>query len=634
MVHGFRRRLLVLALVVFGLSSLLAGGHSYAIDNEVQFQTTRSLLNLRPDLEGVDQGWLVQPNGPYRVVEDGSVVGIVPIGQSLLSVPFYLAGRLGAELVGDDQQDQFVRTATFFTDSLLLALTAVVVALLARELMDRETTAVLLGYVYAFGTYALGNAQTYLTEIGTSLFVALACWLAIRAWSSHRPLVALAAGSAIGMAFMVRPSAALFIPIIGLVLAVTIWGRRGFSDAAVAGAAFVAGCVVMLGINSLFAWWRFGDPLDLGYEVVRQDHPLLSGFTGQIWSLGKGVIWYAPVVLLSAVGAVLLVRRRTPEVILLVAAVLANTLFYGRVPFWSGDNSWGPRYTLIILPLLVPLAIGLRRWEWGTRAIAVAGVVGLLVVGLPGTLVNFNVLYIRSTRELGAGMEVSAIRNEMEWQPIISHLEMIPDAVGDALGTDRRGELERPDYTAVPADDYGFFGVEPRLDVWWAWIGPTHASSFTWLFLLPSLLSLGVAGKLVVDGGHPRGVRSRAKATASVSWSSSPEVILVRPRTGLAVPQSHRQPRPTRPEVAVQAELPRLVVVVDQPCGHPRHLFGGLRRIPGLDRTDRGQRHDAGVRAVPLLRAGRVELLLRDDQQWHRRVRQCGRPAHPHLLPP
>jgi hypothetical protein len=501
----FRRGLLILGLVVFGISSLLAGGHSYAIDNEVQFQTTRSLVNLRADLADVDEGWAAKPYGPYRRVEGVGMVAIVPIGQSLLSVPFYAAGRAGGQLLEADEREQFVRTSTFFTNSLLLALTAVVVALIARELLDRPGAALLLGYVYALGTYALGNAQTYLTEIGTSLFVALACWLAIRAWTRDGLLLPLACGLSIGMAFMVRPSAGLFLPVLGGCLAVTVWVRRRFVDALAAGASFSVGALVMVGINALFAWWRFGDPTDLGYQNVYQDHPLLSGLTGQVWSLGKGVLWYAPIVLLCAVGAVLLARRRTPEVVVLVAVAAANTVFYARVPFWPGDNSWGPRYTLIVLPVVVPLAIGVLRWTWGLRAIQVAGVVGLLLVGVPGTLVNFNVVYIEANRELGAGTEAEALRNQWAWQPIRRHLQMLPDAVMDSVGSDEPGEVQRPEYTHNSDDDYAFYGVEPRLDVWWAWIGPTGASGLTWAWFAPAVLSLALATGLWVGGRDRRG---------------------------------------------------------------------------------------------------------------------------------
>ena len=490
---AFRRRLVVLALVVFAISAFFAGGHSYAIDNEVQFQTTRSLLNGSAELESYSEYWVTQDAGPYRTTDDGGVVGVVPIGQSLLSVPLYAAGRAGAQIVAAAERDQFVRTATFFTNSVLLALTAVVVALLARELMSRDGVALLLGYVYAFGTYAFANAQTYFTEIGASLFVALACWLAIRMWTRDRWDLAAGCGLAAGMAFMVRPSAGLFLPVIGLCLVTTTWVRREVVRAVVTGVWFSAGAVAVMAVNSLFAWWRFGSPTDLGYETVYQNYPILSGLTGQVWSLGKGVLWYAPVVALSAVGAVVLARRRTPEVVLLVTVAAANTLFFARVPFWSGDAAWGPRYTLIILPVVVPLAIGILRWPWGLRSIQVVGVAGLLLGALPGTMVNFGVLFIEVGREVDPAAQGAAIRNELAWQPILGHLELAPDALRDALGADRPGELQRQDFTGDPDSDWGFYGIEPRLDVWWAWIGPTRASPLTWVFLLPTLASLGVA---------------------------------------------------------------------------------------------------------------------------------------------
>jgi hypothetical protein len=455
-------------------------------------------MNLRPDIAQVDPGWFANPGSPYRVRSDGGVVAIVPIGQSLLSVPFYVVGRAGAQFVEPDQRDQFVRTATFFTGSLLLALTAAIVAAIARELSDRQGVALLLGYIYAFGTYALGNADTYLTEIGTSFFLGLSCWFAIRTWNHGGWRAPLCSGLAIGAAFMVRPSAGLFLPVVGLCLALTVWRRQRLVPAVRAGALYSAGAVAMLAVNALFAWWRFESPFDLGYQQVFQSYPLISGLTGQAWSTGKGLIWYAPIVVLSAVGAVMLAKTRLPAVLLLVAAAAANTVFYARVPFWAGDNSWGPRYTLIILPMLVPLAIGVVRLRAGLRAIQVAGVVGLLLPGVPGTMVNFNVLYVEATRELEGGA-TAAIHHQIEWQPILNQLRTLPVAVSDLWGSDPEGEIQRPAYTRDPNADYGFYAIEPRLDVWWAWVGPTSASGLTWVFLVPSVVCLGIAGKLVAD---------------------------------------------------------------------------------------------------------------------------------------
>lgn len=492
-----RRLLVVLLLVVTGVSMVMAGGHSYAIDNEVQFQTTRSLVNLRPDLTELDDGWAARSDGPYRVRDDGTRVAIVPIGQSILSAPFYVASRAVAQLAPSYQRDQFVRTGTFFTNSLLLGLTAVVVALLAIELGARDRHGILLGYVYGLGTYALPNAKTYFTEIGASLFVALACLLAARAWQRGSTYLAAWSGVAVGAAFMVRPSSALFVPVIGVVLAATLWRRHGIRRTLAPGLAYGIGAIVMIVVNGLFSWWRFGSPVDLGYQKVYQNYPLLSGLTGQTWSLGKGLIFYAPIVLCSAIGAALLIRRRFALVALLAGPAAASTIFFARVPFWAGDNAWGPRYTLIIVPLLVPLAAPLLALGWGRWAVRVTGVLGVLGA-LLGCMVNFNTVYIEATRVIGVGGETPAIHNQLAWQPFVKQVEFLPDAFGDVIDPDQVDEVDRGGFTRNPDADYGYFGVEPRIDVWWLWMGPTDASGYTWLFVLPIAAMFGAAGYLLV----------------------------------------------------------------------------------------------------------------------------------------
>lgn len=496
----FRRQLLVLVLVVFGVSSLLSGGHSYAIDNEVQFQTTRSLVNLRPYLTETDDVWVARDDGPYRVRDDGTVTAIVPIGQSLLSVPFYVGSRAVAQLLPSNQRDQFVRTGTFLTNSLMLALTAAVVALLALRFAATRRHALLLGYIYALGTYALPNAKTYFTEIGTSFFLAAACLLVAKAWERGSPRFAAYAGLAIGAGFMVRPSAGLFLPVIGLVLAGVVWRRHGWRSTLRVGAAYGFAAIAMLIVNALFNWWRFGSPFDLGYQQVFQNFPLVTGLADQTWSPGKGLVFYAPIVLLSVVGAAMALRRHAGLVALLTGTALANFVFYGRVPFWAGDASWGPRYTLIVLPVLVPLAAPALAHRWGLIAARVLGVVGFLVPALIGSLVNFNTLYINANRELGDGFGTEAMHRTLAWQPFRRQFDLLGDAIGDVVDDAGQTDVyDRGPFTRDSNFDYSFYGLEPRLDVWWLWSGPTGANGLTWLFLVPSAVSLGAAGYLEYD---------------------------------------------------------------------------------------------------------------------------------------
>jgi hypothetical protein len=533
----FRRQVLVLVLVTFGVTAFLAGGHSYAIDNEVQFQTTRALVKLSPSLTDTDDGWLAREDGPYRRRDDGGVVGIVPIGQSLLSVPFYAGGWVLSRPLPADQRDQFVRTATFFTNALLHALAAAVVAALALEVSGSRRGALLVGWVYALGTYALPNAETYLTEVGTGMFMALACLLAVRSWRSGRWTTAAWSGVAMGWAFLVRPSAALFFPIVGLFVLVTAWRDRGLAAAVRSGAAWGVAAVGMLAVNGLFAWWRFGSPVDLGYQTVYQNHPLVDGAVNQLVSVGKGLVWFAPVVVLCVAGAVLAWRRSAPVVVLLTLCFTANLVFYARVPFWGGDNSWGPRYTLIGLASVVPLAAGCCVRRWGRVGVGALGVVGLVLPMLMGALVSFNTVYVEATRELGPGGETPAIRFDLEWQQILRHAGMLPEAVSDVLGDDPPGEVQRPPWTGDPINDYAFYGVEPRIDVWWLWIGPTGASGLTWVFLLLTVAPLGGAAWILWRhrGGGPAG------------WAADPALLEVSGSRRAGPPRTSGTPRPAAP---------------------------------------------------------------------------------------
>lgn len=506
--RGLRRQLFALWLLVLGTSMLFAGGHSYAIDNEVQFQTTRSLVHLRPYLTDLDEGWAGRDDGPYRTRSDGEQVGIVALGQSVLSVPAYLSSRVIAQGVPINKRDQFVRTGTFFTNSWLLATTAVLVALLALELAATPLQASVLGAIYGVGTYALPNAGTYFTETGSGMYLALACLLAARAWKRAEVRPAVLSGIAIGAGFFVRPSLGLFLPVIGSVLAITVWRLHGLRKACSLGLCWGLGAIAMLGVNGLGAWWRFGSPFDLGYQKVFQNFPLVDGLWGQAFSPGKGLIFYAPIVVPAILGMSFSLKRNPPLSILLVCVAGLNSVFFARVPFWAGDAAWGPRYTLMILPVLVPLATPLLAVKWGRIAVGVTGILGFLLPALMGSMLSFTVGYIDTGRAVGFGNETAAMHSQWKYQPILRSAQLIPDALGDVVDPSQEDLLDRGPFTGNPDYDWGYYGAEPRVDVWWLWIGPTRADRLTLLFGIPTVAALCGAVVLML---RPRGVPSLLK---------------------------------------------------------------------------------------------------------------------------
>ena len=86
------------------------------------------------------------------------------------------------------------------------------------------------------------------------------------------------------------------------------------------------------------------------------DFPVWAGLYGLLVSPGKGLLFFAPVVLLSAAGAASFVRRHRWDAFLFFGVPAVYLLVYGSKGVWHGGG-WGPRYLVPALPFLACLAL-------------------------------------------------------------------------------------------------------------------------------------------------------------------------------------------------------------------------------------------------------------------------------------
>jgi hypothetical protein len=123
-------------------------------------------------------------------------------------------------------------------------------------------------------------------------------------------------------------------------------------------------------------------------------HNVLWGLWGQLFSPGKSLFLFSPVIVLALFGARRLVAHRSHVGTAIAVTVAPFLLVYARYQFWSGDWGWGPRYLVFALPVLVLPAAELfsAGQPWGrARRVCVAGVFAAAVgVQLVGTLMSWS----------------------------------------------------------------------------------------------------------------------------------------------------------------------------------------------------------------------------------------------------
>lgn len=379
----------LLFLAFLALYLLTMGGHLYSPDEEIMFLTTRSLaehgsLAIEPP---ADFGGFATRRGLNR-----REYGQYGVGQPLLAVPFYMLGRALADHFGDrpiwfsglqsrghTPRQQWERFGVSLFNQFIAALLVALLFALAHDLTGDKTAAALTAVLYGAGTMAWVHSKPFFSETLATVMVFSAFSLLVRARLYHRPRWFTLAGCAAGYALLTRLDSLFAFPALGLLLLwpdeyITYippsprpgepeppvrlpfrfnlrdllfdrlaWQRIGRFAPPVALA-----CVIILGLN----WCRYGSPLSTGYEDqpegVQFINPLLVGLYGFFFSVGKGIFFFSPPLVLFCFAIRRFVRLSAPAgwaVVVLLASLL---LIQSKWINWAGGWCWGPRHVFMV----------------------------------------------------------------------------------------------------------------------------------------------------------------------------------------------------------------------------------------------------------------------------------------------
>ncbi len=196
----------------------------------------------------------------------------------------------------------------------------------------------------------------------------------------------------------------------------------------------------------------------------------------------RGLFVFCPVLLLALPGLVLLWIKRRTYAVLVASCFLVCVVGYSTYPEWHGGMSWGPRFMVPLIPLLM-LAVA----ECLSPKKAVYGAaIGLLV------MVSAGLQFVASTVDYSLQVEAGAWENRTDYvrSPAVQQLGIWKPAHLDMLwwhGT--AGEQQMPVYTdgwiALPLIASG--GVAAVL---LGWLMSHRGASARWTWALYPVLSL------------------------------------------------------------------------------------------------------------------------------------------------
>lgn len=144
------------------------------------------------------------------------------------------------------------------------------------------------------------------------------------------------------------------IPIISLLLIFKRTNKRNQSFYYIS---IMLGILVLLSYN----YYRYSNIFNFGYNAGSDadlgfNTPFLIGFTGLLFSSGKSIFLYAPLLILSAFHFRTFFKKNILESIFILSCFFVSVGIFSKWWAWHGDWAWGPRFLAPFVPLiLIPL---------------------------------------------------------------------------------------------------------------------------------------------------------------------------------------------------------------------------------------------------------------------------------------
>jgi hypothetical protein len=465
------------------LNVLSSGGHFDWRDGVETFIVTESMIvkgstMIHSDLPSVKE--------LYGKSYDRSNVTTVPqpyhSPRSLLlatiSIPFYYVATV---LFYSP-----VAVTALFVNSVLIALTALVVFSFSFKLYGSIKISFLSGLIFSFCSFVWPYNTSLYPQPLQALLIITPVYLIYRSEHQHHAFICnytnggininsaswlkskfvypILSGSLLGLAVLAHPSSIITVPgfIAYFVLSPVTFSKKALI-------AFMIPLTIIIFIVVLVNFWRFGSVTEFGYYGYGSVavHGGWEGLLGLLISPGFGMVVYFPPVILVpfAVRKLIFKKQYRHVAFLIVYLSVAFWLFFGTLSYdepvsWSGAFAWGPRYMIPLLPLFV-VAVGSLFSGLGRDS--VLQIIAISSLCVSGFFVNFVgkliwVSYVANYiwERLGLQMIAPNYWSIVAWNPLYS-----PIVLHYKVLTENFLTQIRPEYYYGTINHYVNYGLLP-----------------------------------------------------------------------------------------------------------------------------------------------------------------------------
>jgi len=393
----------------FALYFLTSAFDFFISDGEVMYQTSREIA-LR--------GQFDQPANPAlpQIIEgrNGLHYSKYGLGQPVIAAGFFKFGKwLWFTFMREKWDEPIAHFAVTLLPLVVTALSVWLVYLFGKRLYGSVKIGIGLALLYGLGTSAWPYSHFFFSEPLFGFCSLAAAYALFRVKDSPKPWLRYAwlllGGFALGYAILTRVSGVALVPaylfylwLIGKPNPPTPFPKaeggvkflvfkRNVRGLGLQYLVFGVGIVPAMAMTAFYNWLRFGNPLSSGYEGEGFTTPIWEGLWGLLFSTGKSVFAYSPVLIALPFALKPFIKRAKPEALFFSTLLGITVIYYSVWWAWYGGFSWGPRFLVPILPFAI-LALG-ALLEKG-RVWAIVLFVGLLplsiFVQMLGVAVNFN----------------------------------------------------------------------------------------------------------------------------------------------------------------------------------------------------------------------------------------------------